>query len=211
MWMEVLQHQAHLAELRLQVQQQQQMEALQHQAYLAEVQCQRQMEVLQHQAHLDELQRQQEVQRQINHDQEVLRHENHIAQQQQMAQQAQLEQIQVAIHNHQALMDIPLGCRPYQEPAHRHSLGPMDVECPNCHAAHFMSERLTKSSNIHPKFSICCLRGQIQLPPLSEHPHLLHKLFTSSAPHAQKFRDGIHQYNSAFASPLWLLMWTTLS
>ncbi|KIM72490.1 hypothetical protein PILCRDRAFT_16071 [Piloderma croceum F 1598] len=62
-----------------------------------------------------------------------------------------------------------------------------------------MSERLTNSSNRNPKFGICCLQGQIQLPPLSEPPNLLHKLLTSSAPHAQKFREGIRQYNSAFA------------
>ena len=42
----------------------------------------------------------------------------------------------------------------------------------------------------------------IQLSPISEPPPVLHKLLTSSTPHAQKFRDGICQYNSAFASTL---------
>ncbi|KIM87861.1 hypothetical protein PILCRDRAFT_3586, partial [Piloderma croceum F 1598] len=135
----------------------------------------------------------------MDHDQEVLQHENHITQQQQMTQQAQAEHYQAAINDIRTLWAIPKGCRPYQEPAHRHSLGTMDVKCPDCHALHFMSERLTNSSNSNPKFGICCLQGQIQLPPLSEPPHLLHKLLTSSAPRARKFREGIRQYNSAFA------------
>src|SRR6202158_3044945 len=94
---------------------------------------------------------------------------------------------------------MPKGCRPYQEPAHRHSLGPMTVECPKCHALHFMSEKLTHSSNANPRFGMCCLQGQISLPPLSEPPQQLHRLLTSSAPRARKFRENIRQYNIAFA------------
>ena len=74
----------------------------------------------------------------------------------------------------------------------------MNVGCLNCHALHFKSEKLVNSSNIHPKFEVCCLQGQIQLPSISHSP-LLHQLLNSSTPHAQKFRDSIHQYNSAFA------------
>ena len=90
------------------------------------------------------------------------------------------------------------GCRPYEDPAFRHSLGPMNVGCPNCHALHFPSEKLVNSSNIHPKFVICCLQGQIQLPSISHLPPLLHQLLISSTPHTWKFRDSIRQYNSAF-------------
>ena len=75
----------------------------------------------------------------------------------------------------------------------------MDVVCPNCHALHFSCEKLTNSSNVNPKFGICCLQGQIQSPPISQSPPLLHQLLNSSTPHTQNFRDGIHQYNSAFA------------
>ena len=99
---------------------------------------------------------------------------------------------------------IPLGALPvafclYQEPDTRQSLGPMDVECPHCHALHFKCEKLTNSSVVNPKFGICCLQSQIQLPPISQPPPLLHQLLTSSTPHTQKLRDGICQYNSAFA------------
>ena len=149
---------------------------------------------MEHQAHFVELQQQQDQERQIEEEQ----HQFDLDQQQQMDQQVEAEHVQEVMVNNQALRNVPKGCRPYHEPAQRHSLGPMDVECPNCHAVHFKLERLTKSSNANPKFGICCLQGQIQLRPLSE-PHLLHQLFTSSAPHARKFRDGIRQYNSAFA------------
>jgi hypothetical protein len=49
----------------------------------------------------------------MDHDQEVLQHENHVAQQQQMAQQAQAEHYQAAINDVQALRAIPKGCHLY--------------------------------------------------------------------------------------------------
>jgi len=153
------------------------------------------MEAQQNQADLAALQQQQEQQRQM----EAQQRQVNVTQQQQMDQQDQLEHIQQVMNNNQALRNIPKGYRPYHEPLHKHSLGPMHFQCPDCPALHFKSEKLTKSSNANPKFGICCLQGQIQLPSLSQPPHLLHQLLTSSTPHAQKFRDSIHQYNSAFA------------
>ena len=221
---EALQHQAHLAELQRQHDHQREVEVLQHQAHLAEVQRQREIEVLDHQAHLNELRQEQEDQRQQDHDrdalqhqdhlnelrqqeedqrqmdydQEALQHENDVAQQQQMEHQAEAEQVQAAVNEIQALRAIPKGCRPYQEPQLRFSLGPMSVQCPHCQAVHFKSEKLANSSNIRPKFGVCCLQGQIQLPPISEPPQLLHHLLNSATPRAQKFRENIHQYNCAF-------------
>ena len=207
---EALRHQAHLAELQRQRQMDHDQEVLRHQAHLAglqqqeqQQQHQRQMdyhqEASQHQHHLDELEQQQQDQRQIDYDREALQHQNDVAQQQQADQQAEAEHVQQAVQNNQALAAMPKGCRPYQEPAHRHYLGPMTVECPKCHALHFMSERLTHSSNANPRFGMCCLQGQISLPPLSEPPQQLHRLLTSSAPRARKFRENIRQYNTAFA------------
>ncbi len=152
-------------------------------------------EALQHQAQQDELQRQQQHQR----DMEALEHQNNVAQQQQMDQQAEAERAQEAINNNQALAALPKACRPYHDPTQRFSMGPMSVECPHCHALHFKSKRLTNSSNIRPRFGICCLQGQIQLPPFSEPPQLLRQLLTSSTPRARNFRERIRQYNCAFA------------
>ena len=208
---EALRHQAHLAQLQQQQQHQWRLDydrdALQHQGHLNELQRQQQdqrqmdyhQEASQHWHHLDELEQQQQHQRQMDHDREALQHQNDVAQQQQADQQAEAEHVQQAVQNNQALAAMPKGCRPYQEPAHRHYLGPMTVECPKCHALHFMSERLTHSSNANPRFGMCCLQGQISLPPLSEPPQQLHRLLTSSAPRAQKFRENIRQYNIAFA------------
>jgi hypothetical protein len=193
------QHAAHLHDIQLQRQRDHDPEVLQHQAHLTELQWQQEyqrgIEVLQHHAHLAELQEQQDQQRRLEEEQ----HQFDVDQQQQIHQQEQLEHIQQVMNNNQALRNLPKGCRPYQEPSERHSLGLMNVECPDCHALHFVLEKLTKSSKRNPKFGICCLQGQIQLPPLSEPPPLLHKLLTSSAPRARKFRDGIRQYNMAFA------------
>jgi len=41
---------------------------------------------------------------------------------------------------------LPPACAPYQEPLQRHSLGLMNIECQYCHALHFYSEKLTKST-----------------------------------------------------------------
>src|SRR6266436_3479754 len=209
--MEALQHQAHQDELQRQQQHQREMEVLQHQAHLAELQRQQQhqrqmdhdQEASQHQDNMAASQRQEEQQRQMDHDQEDLEQQNNATQQQQMDQQAEVERIQVAINNNQALAAIPKACRPYHDPAQRFSLGPMSIECPHCHALHFKSERLTNSSNIRPKFGLCCLQGQIQLPPLAEPPQLLCKLLTSSTPRARNFRERIRQYNCTLLLHLW--------
>ena len=134
----------------------------------------------QHASHLAELQRQQNDQRWL----EAEQHHAHMAEQWQILQQDAAEHLQVAINNNQALQNIPKGCCPYEDPAFRYSLGPMNVSCPNCHALHFQSEKLVNSSNIHPKFGMCCLQGQIQLPSISHSPPLLHQLLNSSTPHA---------------------------
>src|SRR6202040_735778 len=181
--MDALQHQAHLAEL----QQQREIEALQHQAHLAELQQQTEIEAVQHQAHLDEVDLQQQLLDAME-DQELLAQAQQIQQQE---QEAELDHIQDAIHAIHVLGTIPIGFRPYHDPDHRLSLGSMNMECPHCHTLHFMSEKLTASSRTSPKFGICCLQGQIQLPPFSESPQLLHSLLTSSTPRARKFRDNI--------------------
>jgi PIF1-like helicase/Helitron helicase-like domain at N-terminus len=94
---------------------------------------------------------------------------------------------------------IPLGCQEYHEPEHRHSLGPMNITCVHCQALHFRSEKLTNSSNVNPRFGMCCLQGQVQLPPFSQPPLTLTQLLMGSSHLHKKFRDNIRQYNAAFA------------
>ncbi|EED82421.1 predicted protein, partial [Postia placenta Mad-698-R] len=50
-----------------------------------------------------------------------------------------------------------------------------------------------------PKFGMCCLQGQVQLPPVSQPPGVLQRLFKGTDPCSHLFQENIRQYNSAFA------------
>ncbi len=95
--------------------------------------------------------------------------------------------------------NIPKACHRYVEPVEIHYLGQMNVECPDCGALHFMSEKLTKSSQINPKFGVCCLQGQIALRPFHPMPHDLENLFCGVSPYSDGFKANIRNYNSALA------------
>ena len=93
---------------------------------------------------------------------------------------------------------VPSGARVYSEPIDFHSLGSMNVKCPNCHALHFLAEKLTHSCNTNPKFGVCCLQGKVHLPPLPPFPQELRDLYTDPSDQLS-FCTNICQYNSAFA------------
>ncbi|KAG2029445.1 hypothetical protein BDR03DRAFT_1044674 [Suillus americanus] len=92
------------------------------------------------------------------------------------------------------VIPIPDGGRPYTEPVPLHTLGPLDVECPSCHARHFACERLSKSSARNPLFGMCCLQGQVSLQPFPAWPPELQQAYANHT-----FRSKIRQYNSALA------------
>lgn len=79
------------------------------------------------------------------------------------------------------------------------NLGPMTVECRKCKALHWRAERLVKSSDLTPKFGMCCLDGKIQLPNLQPQPELLRRLFHEQTAAAKGFREHIRRYNFALA------------
>ena len=58
-----------------------------------------------------------------------------------------------------------------------HSLGNMDVPCPDCSALHWMAERLTNSSDTNPHFGMCCFQGKIKLGRLHNIPQELENPF----------------------------------
>ena len=93
---------------------------------------------------------------------------------------------------------IPFGGRPYREPIQIHSLGPMNIQCPHCHALHFISEKLSNSSLCNPHFGICCVQGQVNLPPIQQWPCVLQDLFDDPQDQGE-FRKKICQYNNALA------------
>ena len=75
--------------------------------------------------------------------------------------------------------------------AGRHSLGPMNLECPHCHALHFATEKLSASTRNSLKFGMCCLTGQIDLPPFPPAPIHLRDLFDGTSPHSLEFKTNI--------------------
>ena len=69
----------------------------------------------------------------------------------------------------------------------------LSVICSHCHALHFDCEKL------NPKFGICCLQGQIQLPSLQSLTEILYNYLTGDDYSSREFCNNIQQYNAAFA------------
>ena len=92
-----------------------------------------------------------------------------------------------------------IGRQPYMEPLQRHDLGRMDLICEHCGAAHWLEERLSKSSARSPKFGACCMEGKVQLPVLSKFPEPLRTLLISNQPVAAGFWTNIWKYNRALS------------
>ena len=85
----------------------------------------------------------------------------------------------------------PSGARVYSKPIDFHSLGSMNVECPNCHALHFLAEKLFHSCNTSPTFGVFCLQGKVHLPPLPLFPQELIDLYTNPSDQLS-FHANIH-------------------
>ena len=73
------------------------------------------------------------------------------------------------------------------------------IICPYCYALHFDCEKLTSLRVNHPKFGICCLQEQIQLPLLQPLTGILHNYLTGNDYSSREFYNNIWQYNAAFA------------
>jgi hypothetical protein len=75
----------------------------------------------------------------------------------------------------------------------------MDTICGFCNAKMWIKERLAKSSNSNPQFSLCCENGKVLLPSLLATPQELEVLLFNKERSVVKFRDQIHMYNSVLA------------
>nr|XP_029143262.1 uncharacterized protein LOC112805939 [Arachis hypogaea] len=78
-------------------------------------------------------------------------------------------------------------------------IGDPEFFCRHCDAMMWYEERSEKSktgSNI--EFSICCMRGKVQLPFLQRPPQLLQGLISGADQKSKHFRDNIRTYNSMF-------------
>jgi hypothetical protein len=78
----------------------------------------------------------------------------------------------------------------------------MDTICGFCNAKMWIKERLAKSSNNNPQFSLCCENGKVLLLSLPATPQKLEVFLTSQERSVVKFRDQIHMYNSVLAFTL---------
>ncbi|KAF7150518.1 hypothetical protein RHSIM_Rhsim02G0093600 [Rhododendron simsii] len=81
----------------------------------------------------------------------------------------------------------------------RHYLGRMDVSCLHCKALHWMGEKLTNSSLIHPLFGTCCLQGKIKLSSLIATPLALQELYDGNDKRSKSFRLHTREYNATNA------------
>lgn len=63
-----------------------------------------------------------------------------------------------------------------------HDWGRMDVICKECDAKHFNAERPPDG-----KFTDCCLKGKVILPPPKDCPEILYRLMTDSHPKSKHF------------------------
>ena len=91
-------------------------------------------------------------------------------------------------------------------------LGPMTVQCPHCGALHWMVEKRSDSSMIHPVFGRCCQRGKVSLPPMRIPPEPLYSLLSMQLDYdpdhilsavqrgrIKNYINNIRKYNAAFA------------
>jgi hypothetical protein len=75
----------------------------------------------------------------------------------------------------------------------------MNIQCPFCHALHWMDEKLANSSIINPKFGMCCYQGKVSIPALQNIPPDLYNLFAGNYPNSTIFHRDILYYNNALA------------
>ena len=100
-----------------------------------------------------------------------------------------------------AQIPVPIARQPFSIERYGpvHYLGPMDKICPFCHALHWKTERLTKSSDTSPKFGLCCFSGKVVLPLLTRPPIELWNLYVGDDTQSKRFRQNIRKYNNALA------------
>ncbi len=100
---------------------------------------------------------------------------------------------------HAIPVQLPLARRPYAEVHSQHNIGSRKYVCEHCKALHWHEERLKNKSKSTPHFGMCCLQGQVKLPPLLPAPAILQNLLCGNNPLSKAFLQDIRQYNAALA------------
>lgn len=72
--------------------------------------------------------------------------------------------------------------------------------CGSCGALMWYEERAIKSrKHAVPTFSLCCMKGKVELPMLQPPPELLQNLLTNRDPRSKHFWQHIRTYNMMFS------------
>ena len=69
------------------------------------------------------------------------------------------------------------------------SIGNMTYDCSYYNATFWEGEKLSTSTKLNSKFSLCCGEGKVVLPPLDKLPELLYHLLTSTNTRGRDFRN----------------------
>ncbi|XP_057455107.1 uncharacterized protein LOC130746488 isoform X2 [Lotus japonicus] len=78
--------------------------------------------------------------------------------------------------------------------------GDATYTCGYCNSIMWYEERSEKSRQpLNPEFSICCMRGKVDLPILLKPPTLLLNLISGVDPRSKNFKENIRAYNSLFS------------
>jgi hypothetical protein len=80
-----------------------------------------------------------------------------------------------------------------------HYLGAFGIQCPSCHALHWLAEKRSSSTIVVPEFAECCYGGDIRLPFLDPLPFEMRELFDGVGWRSMEFRRNIRQYNKALS------------
>ncbi|XP_048634098.1 uncharacterized protein LOC106404100 [Brassica napus] len=97
------------------------------------------------------------------------------------------------------VVDVPVVSRAKEEEDYKDD-GDLTRQCLKCGALFWYNERVSKSRNARtPVFTMCCMRGKVQLPQLKEPPELLRRLLTNDDSMSKHFRDNIRPINMMFS------------
>lgn len=78
-------------------------------------------------------------------------------------------------------------------------LGPMNMQCIDCGALHWLREKTTDSTAEEAVFELCCKKGDVNLPLFNDPPEYLKNLLQDQTATGRQFRENLRQYNCALA------------
>jgi hypothetical protein len=85
-------------------------------------------------------------------------------------------------------------------PSGYHDLGDMNVVCSKCSAMVWSGETVGNNSAVNIlEVSICCMKGNITLPYMSQPPTLIKHLFSGIDPRSTNFISNLRTYNNMFS------------